>query len=75
MIKLISDSHFQKENRLILLGYGNFRDQHKKVHALMVDLKIAHEYRDGSARKHDWHGGWVEEAVKLLLAASSCNQP
>jgi S-formylglutathione hydrolase FrmB len=60
---------FQKEKRLILLGYGNFRDHHKKVHALLTDLKLLHEYRDGPARKHDWHSGWVAEAVETLLPA------
>jgi S-formylglutathione hydrolase FrmB len=60
---------FPKEMRVILLGYGNFRDQHHKAHALMTALKIAHEYRDGPARKHDWHSGWVFEALGLLLAA------
>jgi S-formylglutathione hydrolase FrmB len=59
----------QKEKRLILLGYGGFRAQHEKAHALMTELKIAHEYRDGPARKHDWHSGWVAEAAELLLAA------
>ncbi len=53
--------------RLIVLGYGNFREQHRKVHALMTELKISHEYRDGPARKHEWHSGWVVEAVGLLL--------
>jgi len=62
---------FQKGKRLILLGYGNFRDQHEKAHALMTALKIAHEYRDGPARKHDWHSGWVSEAVELLLAGEA----
>jgi hypothetical protein len=28
---------------------------------------VSHEYRDGPARKHDWHSGWVAEAVGLLL--------
>jgi Putative esterase len=59
----------QKEKRLILLGYGNFQEHHEKAHALMTDLKIAHEYRDGPARKHAWHSGWVAEAAELLLAA------
>jgi len=59
--------HFQKEKRLILTGYGSFRDQHVKAHALMDKLKIVHEYRDGPSRKHDWHSGWVSEAVDLLL--------
>lgn len=54
--------------RLILLGYGNFREHHVRAHALMERLKIAHEYRDGPARKHDWHSGWVSEAAERLLA-------
>jgi S-formylglutathione hydrolase FrmB len=58
---------FQNEKRLLLLGYGNFRAEHEKVHALMDKLKIAHEYKDGPARKHDWHSGWVSEAVELLF--------
>ena len=57
----------QKEKRLILTGYGNFRGEHLAAHALMEKLKILHEYRDGPARKHDWHSGWVGEAVELLL--------
>lgn len=56
----------QKEKRLIVMGYGNFRDHHEKAHALMSSLKIAHEYRDGPARKHDWHSSWVVEAVEWL---------
>lgn len=54
---------FRKEKRLALLGHGNFRDHHEKAHALMEKLKVPHEYRDGPARKHDWHSGWVAEAV------------
>lgn len=55
------------EKRLMLLGYGNFRAEHEQAHALMDRLRVAHEYRDGPARKHDWHSGWVKEAVELLL--------
>ncbi|QDV35665.1 ribosomal protein L7/L12 [Tautonia plasticadhaerens] len=55
------------DERLILLGYGNFREDHREVHALMERLGIAHAYRDGPGRKHDWHSGWVPEAVALLL--------
>jgi hypothetical protein len=55
------------EARLILLGYGNFRDEHRAAHALMDNLRIAHEYRDGPARRHDWHSGWVAEATALLM--------
>jgi enterochelin esterase-like enzyme len=57
----------QKEKRLILLGYASFRHQHEQAHALMDKLKVAHEYRDGPARKHDWHSGWVTEAAGILL--------
>ena len=55
------------EKRLVLLGYGNFRPEHLQAHAIMDKLKIAHEYRDGPERKHDWHTGWVKEAVEVLL--------
>jgi hypothetical protein len=55
--------------RLALLGYGNFREGHKTVHALLERLKIPHEYRDGPNRRHEWHSGWVEEAVKVLAAS------
>jgi len=58
---------FRKDKRLILLGYGNFRNDHQKAHELMDKLKVAHVYRDDPARKHDWHSGWVSEAVGLLL--------
>jgi S-formylglutathione hydrolase FrmB len=58
----------QKEKRLVLLGYGNFRAEHEQAHALLDKLKVAHEYRDGPDRKHDWHSGWVKEAAELLVA-------
>jgi WD40 repeat protein len=58
---------FAKEQRLLLTGYGNFRDHHAQVHARMTELKIAHAYRDGPPRKHDWHSGWVAEAAEWLL--------
>ena len=53
--------------RLAVLGYGNFRGEHQAVHALMEKLKIDHVYRDGPPRKHDWHSGWVDEAVEFLV--------
>jgi hypothetical protein len=68
--KLLEDKadKFQTGKRLILLGYGNFRADHQQAHALMDKLKVAHEYRDGPARKHDWHSGWVKEGAELLIA-------
>jgi hypothetical protein len=57
----------RERKQLVLLGYGNFRADHEKAHALLDKLKIAHEYRDGPQRKHDWNSGWVEEAAEILL--------
>jgi len=57
--------------RLFLTGFGNFRQHHQQTHDLMEQLDIVHEYRDGPERKHDWHSGWVEEAVGLLLGKSA----
>ncbi len=54
--------------RLILLGYDAFREQHVQTHELLDRLKIPHEFRNGPLRKHDWHSGWVSEAVELLLS-------
>jgi len=55
------------QTRLVLLGYGNFRAQHHETHELMNRLGIPHHCRDGPQRKHDWHSGWVEEALELLF--------
>lgn len=60
-------STFKAEKRLILTGYGSFREHHQKAHALLDELKIPHEYRDGPERKHDWHSGWLPEAVGILI--------
>ena len=64
---LLKASSLSQQHRLILLGYGSFRNEHEEVHRLMTELKIPHEYRDGPQRKHDWHSGWVAEAVQLLI--------
>jgi len=53
--------------RLILTGYGNFRREHEQAHALLDELNIPHNYRDGPERLHNWHSGWVSEAVELLI--------
>lgn len=65
LLRASTDS-LRGEKRLILTGYGNFRKEHEQVHWLLDELKIPHEYRDGPQRKHDWHSGWVGEAVELL---------
>ncbi|MCA9072199.1 MAG: hypothetical protein KDA84_24905 [Planctomycetaceae bacterium] len=59
----------QNKTRLILTGIGNFQSHHEQTHQLLGELKIPHEYRDAPQRKHDWHSGWVPEAVELLLQA------
>ncbi len=75
--KLLEDNaaKLQKEPRLILTGYGSFREHHKRAHELMDKLKIAHEYRDGPSLKHDWHSGWVKEAAELLFATPKGGKP
>ncbi len=55
--------------RLVLLGYESFRREHQSVHALMQKIDVPHDYRDGPERKHDWHSGWVPEAVEVLIPA------
>ncbi len=60
----------RKEQRLILTGYDNFRAHHQQAHELLEELRIPHIYRDGPTRNHDWHSGWVSEAVTFLLEES-----
>ncbi|HBN78885.1 MAG TPA: hypothetical protein DD473_24350 [Planctomycetaceae bacterium] len=57
----------QDQPRLILTGIGNFADHHEQAHQLLEELKIPHHYRDTPERSHDWHSGWVSEAVELLM--------
>jgi len=59
-------ARLQGECRLVLSGYGNFRAQHVAAHRRLIELKIPHVWRDGPQRKHDWHSGWLAEAVALL---------
>jgi S-formylglutathione hydrolase FrmB len=68
--KLLEDAaaKLRPGKRIGLFGYGNFRAEHEQAHALMDRLGVPHEYRDGPARKHDWHSGWVAEAAGWLLA-------
>lgn len=63
---------FQKDKRLALLGHGVFHTDHEKIHALMDELKIDHDYHpDGPEMKHVWYSGWVMEAVELLMTGQS----
>jgi len=69
LTSLLSEQQVQLKQhaRLISLGYGNFRNEHIAMHAYLQKLEIPHIDRDGPQRKHDWHSGWVAEAVELLL--------
>jgi S-formylglutathione hydrolase FrmB len=53
--------------RLIHLGYGNFRDHHQRIEALLNELQIPHAYADGPKLEHTWHSGWLGEAVRQLV--------
>jgi hypothetical protein len=57
----------REEIRLIHLGYGNFRGHHEQAENLLAELWISHQYKDGPKRKHDWHSGWLPEAVDMLI--------
>ncbi len=57
---------FSAGERLIHMGFGNFRDQHTKIENLMQNLHISHLFRDGPRREHSWNSGWLPEAVELL---------
>jgi hypothetical protein len=59
--------------RLVLIGFGNFRDHHRRAHALMMGLEIPHVYEDGPGREHTWGSGWVPGAAKLLLGDRAAN--
>jgi enterochelin esterase-like enzyme len=52
--------------RLVHFGYAGFREHHQSAHKLMVELGIAHQYRDGPKREHSWHSGWLPEALEML---------
>ena len=69
IVDLIVSANLGKEPRLILTGFGNFRGHHEQIHELLRENNIPHEYKDGPKRKHDWHSGWVTEAVELLIKA------
>ena len=58
-----TDSH-----RLILPGHANFRREHLDLHRQLTDWQVPHDFVDAGPEKHDWHSGWVEPAVRRLLA-------
>jgi cytochrome c peroxidase len=66
--KLLRNARMDDDQRLILLGQGNFQGEHEQAHDLMTSVNMPHTYREGQIRKHDWHSGWFSEAVELLMA-------
>lgn len=59
-------SAVQDGQRLIHLGYGNFRDHHLAIEQLLIQNKITHRFHDGPKRQHAWTSGWLPEAIALL---------
>lgn len=57
----------QGRKRVALFGYGNFRDQMRQAHGLLLQFHISYDYADGPPRKHHWDSGWVEQAVESLV--------
>lgn len=56
----------QSPARIVLTGYGNFRDQHQSAHQKLEQAGVKHVYRDGPQLKHSWDSGWIETSVILL---------
>jgi hypothetical protein len=67
LLGMIQAMKLGDKRRLLLLGYGNFRQDHVQMHALLGQLSVSHSYRDGPHRSHNWHSVWVSEAVERLL--------
>ena len=61
---------FKKSERLFMLGFDKFRTHHRQCHDLMVDREILHRHIDGPQRAHNWHSGWLLDAVRLLTNSS-----
>ena len=59
--------YLQASSRLVLTGFGNFRDQHVACREFMRSKQIAHIYRDGPKRKHHWSSDWVAESLELMF--------
>ncbi len=62
------------QSRLVLLGYGNFRNDHQQLREHLLSQNVPHSYRDGPRRKHAWDSGWLPEAIELLVNGADENQ-
>jgi len=56
--------------RLIHLGFGNFRAHHLAIERLLLEHEITHVFHDGPQREHAWTSGWLPEAVHSLTGES-----
>ncbi len=54
------------KDRLVLIGEGNFVDEHRRVHELLVGRGIPHTKIDGTRRRHHWESGWLVDALAEL---------
>lgn len=54
--------------RLVLGGYGGFRDATDQAHARMQALGIPHAFDNTTRRAHRWDSGWFAETVARLVA-------
>lgn len=57
--------------RLMLLGDGNFLDDHNLFVAMLEDLGVPHHVDTGTRREHRWDSGWLEPAVEFLAGAQA----
>lgn len=63
-----SEEFSREPARLIHLASDNFLEHHMQAHALMKDVGLVDQYRDGPRGVHDWHSGWLAESVDVLAA-------
>jgi hypothetical protein len=68
-------ANVQDGQRLIHLGFGNFREHHRAFESLLLQHGISHIFHDGPQREHNWTSGWLSEAIHLLAnEQASANQ-
>jgi hypothetical protein len=65
----------QDGQRLIHLGFGNFREHHRAFEWLLLQHRISHIFHDGPQREHNWTSGWLSEAVQLLASEQVSTNP
>ena len=56
----------QERSRLMLIGEGNFQQEHMQIHKLLESSGIPHTWSIGTPRDHSWHSGWLAEAFEWL---------